>query len=128
MAEQHDTLGSRVEASLRRSVATQGKAYAQYGVLLGAFADKKIKATDFGRKALDLYIGAVSDAVSAGVDIASDALQIGVDRFSDERAKADALIDEVAKPLKARKRATVKPATARSSAPRTSTRATKTAD
>lgn len=128
MAKNQETLESLVGPSLRRSVAAQGRAYAEYGKLLGAFADKKMKATDFGRKALDLYIGAVSDAVSAGVDIAGKTLQIGLDRFSNERVKAEILINEMAKPPRPRKRAVLKRTTAKAAVPKTPTNATKTTD
>ena len=97
MAEQHGTLSERVDASFRRSLATQGKAYADYGVLLRQLAQKEIKATDFGRRALDLYIGAVSSVVSAGVFIVSDTVQTGLDRFSDGQAAAETAVAKATK-------------------------------
>ena len=97
MTEKHETLEERVGASFRRSVAAQGKAYAEYGALLNQFAQKKIKATDFGRRALDLYIGAVGEVVSTGVEIAGEALQTSLDRFSGVRAKAGATVAEATK-------------------------------
>ena len=95
MADTSDTLGSRVGSSFRRSLASQGKAWAQYGDLLDQFANKKIEATDFGRRALDVYIGAVGDVFSAGAEIASDTVKTGIDRFSGARSKAEKVIAEV---------------------------------
>jgi len=92
MAETADTLGARVGASFRRGVASQGKAWAQYGDLLGQFAAKKIEVTDFGRRALDIYIGAVSDVLSAGADAASDTVKTGVDRLSKVRKSAETVV------------------------------------
>ena len=94
MADTLDTLGSRVGSSFRRSLASQGKAWAQYGDLLDQLANKKIEATDFGRRALDVYIGAVGDVFSAGAEIASDTVKTGIDRFSGARTKAEKVIAE----------------------------------
>ncbi len=95
MADTSETLGSRVGSSFRRSLASQGKAWAQYGDLLDQFANKKIEATDFGRRALDVYIGAVGDVFTAGAEIASDTVKTGIDRFSGARSKAEKVIAEV---------------------------------
>jgi hypothetical protein len=95
MADTSDTLGSRVGSSFRRSLASQGKAWAQYGDLLDQFANKKIEAIDFGRRALDVYIGAVGDVFSAGAEVASDTVKTGIDKFSGARTKAEKVIAEV---------------------------------
>ena len=92
MAETSGTLGARVGANFRRGVASQAKAWAQYGELLGQFADKKIEVTDFGRRALDVYVGAVGDVVSIGAEICTDAVKTGLDRFSGARDKAEKVI------------------------------------
>ncbi len=92
MAETSGTLGSRTGANFRRGVASQAKAWAQYGELLGQFADKKIEVTDFGRRALDVYVGAVGDVVSVGAEICTDAVKTGLDRFSGARDKAEKVI------------------------------------
>ncbi|HPU15693.1 MAG TPA: hypothetical protein PK808_06395 [Polymorphobacter sp.] len=92
MAETSDTLGARVGVNFRRGVAAQAKAWAQYGELLGQFADKKIEVTDFGRRALDVYVGAVGDVVSVGAEICTDAVKTGLDRFSGARDKAEKVI------------------------------------
>ena len=95
MADTSDTLGSRVGSSFRRSLASHGKAWAQSGDWLDQFANKNIEATDFGRRALDVYIGAVGDVFSAGAEIASDTVKTGIDRFSGARSKAEKVIAEV---------------------------------
>ena len=76
MAETSGTLGARVGTNFRRGVASQAKAWAQYGELLGQLADKKIEVTDFGRRALDVYVGAVGDVVSVGAEICTDAVRL----------------------------------------------------
>lgn len=99
LTQQLDKLGDRVGASFRKSVGIQGKAYAEYGALLDQFANRKIEFMDFGRKAIDLYIGAVSDVVSNTADIAGDAVKVGVNKLSKVRDKAEDVITDAAKSL-----------------------------
>lgn len=99
LSQQLDKLGDRVGASFRKTVGIQGKAYAEYGALLDQFANRKIEFMDFGRKAIDLYIGAVSDVVSNTADIAGDAVKVGVNKFSKARDKAGDVIADAAKSL-----------------------------
>jgi len=99
MADKDMTLGERLGENYRKGVAAQAKAHAEYGAILDQYAKQKIKATDFGRRSIDLYIGAVADVVSAGVGMAADVVQVGVGGLSRVRDEAKAAVEEAtAKP------------------------------
>lgn len=93
MVNQSTTLGSSIETRWRGSIRAQGKAYADYGTLLDAFAGKEVGAVELGRGIVDLYVGTVSNTVSAGAGIVGDVLQSGVDRISKVRTKAGIRVD-----------------------------------
>ena len=97
MVNQSTTLGSSIGTRWRGSIRAQGKAYADYGTLLDAFAGKEVGAVELGRGIVDLYIGTVSNTVSAGAGIVGDVLQSGVDRFSKVRGKAGTRVNDAAK-------------------------------
>jgi hypothetical protein len=94
MDDQDMTLGERLGENFRKGVAAQGKAYAEYGAILDQYAKQKIKATDFGRRSVDLYVGAVADVVSAGFGMAADVVQVGVGGLSRVRDEAKAAVEE----------------------------------
>ena len=97
MVNQSTTLVSSIGTRWRGSIRAQGKAYADYGILLDAFAAKKVGAVELGRGIIDLYIGTVSNTVSAGAGIVGDVVQSGVDRFSKVRGKAGTRVNDIAK-------------------------------
>jgi hypothetical protein len=95
MEKQHETLGARLGNNVRAGLALQGKAYSAYGAMLDQYARREIKATDFGRRALDLYVSAVGDVVSVAADMAVDVVQAGLGELSDARAEANRAVDEL---------------------------------
>ena len=98
------TLGERLGENYRKGVAAQAKAHAEYCAILDQYAKQKIKATDFGRRSVDLYVGAVADVVSASFGMAADVVQVGVGGLSRVRDQAKAAVEE------ATAKATAKPA------------------
>jgi hypothetical protein len=94
MEKQLDTLGERLGNNLRAGLALQGKAYSAYGVMLDQYARREIKATDFSRRALDLYVSAVGDVVSVAADMAVDVVQAGLGELSDARKEANKVVDD----------------------------------
>lgn len=95
MEKQIDTLGARLGANVRAGLALQGKAYSAYGTMLDQYARREIKATDFGRRALDLYVSAVGDVVSVAADMAVDVVQAGLGGLSEVRAEANKAVDDL---------------------------------
>lgn len=97
MEDTVEGLGNRLAAAFRKSAADQARAYRDYSALLDRFAKKDIKAVEFGRSALDLYIGAVSDWLSTSANAAGDTLDTGLKRVGIGRTKAEAVVETAVK-------------------------------
>lgn len=97
MEDTVEDLGTTLASALRKSAADQARAYRDYGALLDRFAKKEIKTIEFGRDAIDLYIGAVGDWFSTGASAAGDTLNIGLKRVGVGRAKVDRTVDATIK-------------------------------
>lgn len=72
-----DALRRTLGGTIREGLRNQGKAYQSYGALLTRFASQQIKAPEFARESLDLYIGAVGDAASTTIHAATEIAAAG---------------------------------------------------
>lgn len=97
MEDTVEDLGSRLAAAFRKTAADQARAYRDYSALLDRFAKKEIKTIEFGRDAVDLYIGAVGDWFSTGANAAGDTLDIGLKRVGIGRTKVERAVDSTIK-------------------------------
>lgn len=94
MEDAVEDLGTRLGVAYRKSAADQARAYRDYSALLDRFSKKEIKTIEFGRDAIDLYIGAVGDWFSTTADAAGDVLNTGLKRVGIGRAKGEQLVDK----------------------------------
>ena len=71
-------LRERLGDIVRASAASQARAYRDYSSLLDRLGSNDIKTVQFAREAVDLYMGALGKAASAGVTLVGETLSAGI--------------------------------------------------
>lgn len=77
MATQDD-VQERFGETIRQGMATQARAYREYGALLDRLASRDIKAVQFARDSADLYIETMGRFATSGVQLAEEAMKAGM--------------------------------------------------
>jgi hypothetical protein len=71
-------LGARLGGVWRDGLANQAKAYKEYGTLLQRWSAKEVKATEFVRDSVDIYVGTAGKVAASAVAFAGELLGAGV--------------------------------------------------
>jgi hypothetical protein len=71
-------LRERLGEIVRESAVNQARVYRDVSGLLDRLASRKVRTAEFAREAVDIYLGALGNAASTGVTLASEAVHAGI--------------------------------------------------
>lgn len=101
----NEGLQDRFGDSIRQGIATQAKAYQDYGALLARLASRDIKVLQFARDSADLYIGTMGKFASTGAKLAEDVMKAGMQGVDNAASATAEAVDEAFEKTSARSKA-----------------------